>query len=55
LRNPRVLVFLLVWFGINLVFGVGAITFGGETQSIAWLRCLIQSRVLHNSLMPKAG
>jgi membrane associated rhomboid family serine protease len=36
LRNPRVLVFLLVWFGINLVFGVGAITFGGETQSIAW-------------------
>ncbi len=37
LRNPRVLVFLAIWFGINLVFGVTS--FGGagfEGQTVAW-------------------
>jgi membrane associated rhomboid family serine protease len=36
LRNPRVLAFLAVWFGINIVFGVGSIAIGSSAQSIAW-------------------
>ena len=36
LRDPRVLAFLAVWFGINLLFGVGTIPIAGEGQSIAW-------------------
>ncbi len=36
LRNPRVLAFLGVWFGINIVFGVGSIAIGASTQSVAW-------------------
>lgn len=36
LRDPRVLVFLAVWFGLNLLFGVGAVSLNGEEQQIAW-------------------
>ncbi len=36
LRNPRVLGFLAVWFGINIVFGIGAIGVGSNVQSVAW-------------------
>jgi membrane associated rhomboid family serine protease len=37
LRNPRVLTFLGVWFGLNLLFGLGSVSFlVGEGQSIAW-------------------
>jgi membrane associated rhomboid family serine protease len=36
LRNPRVLAFLAVWFGLNLLFGLGSAPFAGETQSVAW-------------------
>ena len=36
LRNPRVLGFLGVWFGINIVFGVGSIAIGAEGASVAW-------------------
>lgn len=36
LRNPRVLAFLAVWFGINIVFGIGSIAVGTSAQSIAW-------------------
>jgi membrane associated rhomboid family serine protease len=36
LRNPRVLIFLAVWFGLNLLFGVGSVSFVGEDQSVAW-------------------
>jgi membrane associated rhomboid family serine protease len=37
LRNPRVLAFLGVWFGLNLLFGLGSVSFlVGEDQSIAW-------------------
>ena len=36
LRNPRVLAFLAVWFGINIVFGIGAIAVGSAEQSVAW-------------------
>lgn len=36
LRNPRVLGFLAVWFGINIIFGAGSIAIGAPAQSIAW-------------------
>jgi membrane associated rhomboid family serine protease len=36
LKNKRVLGFLAVWFGINIVFGVGAIGVGAAAQSVAW-------------------
>jgi len=36
LRNPRVLMFLAVWFGINIIFGIGSIAVGAPAQSIAW-------------------
>jgi membrane associated rhomboid family serine protease len=36
LRDPAVLAFLAVWFGVNLVFGLGSIPIGGENQVIAW-------------------
>jgi membrane associated rhomboid family serine protease len=36
LRDPRVLAFLLIWFGVNLLFGVGSIGMPGVEQAIAW-------------------
>jgi membrane associated rhomboid family serine protease len=36
LRDRRVLAFIAVWFGINIVFGLGAMPLLGEDQSIAW-------------------
>ncbi|MBV8925766.1 MAG: rhomboid family intramembrane serine protease [Bradyrhizobium sp.] len=36
LRNGRVLAFLAIWFGLNIVFGVGSIAIGMEGQSVAW-------------------
>jgi membrane associated rhomboid family serine protease len=36
LRDPRILAFLGVWFGFNLLFGVGAVMLTGEGQSVAW-------------------
>ena len=36
LRNPRVITFLAVWFGINLLFGVGSLPIFGEDQNVAW-------------------
>lgn len=36
LRDPRVFAFLVVWFGINLLFGVGSFPLAGEGQDIAW-------------------
>ncbi len=36
LRDPRVVAFLAVWFGINLIFGAGGIGVGGEDVSVAW-------------------
>jgi membrane associated rhomboid family serine protease len=36
LRNPRVIAFLAVWFGLNLLFGLGSAPFADETQSVAW-------------------
>lgn len=36
LRDPRVLAFLGVWFGLNILFGVGSLSLGGGEQSVAW-------------------
>jgi membrane associated rhomboid family serine protease len=36
LRNPRVLAFLVVWFGVNLIFGIGSLAIGADGASVAW-------------------
>ncbi len=36
LRNTRVLGFLAVWFGVNILFGVGSIAIGADGASVAW-------------------
>ena len=37
LRDPRALAFLAVWFGVNLLFGLGAVTMPGtEGAVVAW-------------------
>ena len=36
LRDPRVLAFLGVWFGLNLLFGIGSLSLDGGEQAIAW-------------------
>jgi membrane associated rhomboid family serine protease len=37
LRNTRVLGFLAIWFGVNIIFGVGSIAIGGgDGASVAW-------------------
>ena len=36
LRNPRVLAFLAVWFGVNIIFGLGSIAIGADGASVAW-------------------
>jgi membrane associated rhomboid family serine protease len=36
LRHPRVIAFLAMWFGINIVFGLGSVPLVGASQSVAW-------------------
>lgn len=36
LRDGRVLLFLAVWFGINILFGVVSLPIAGEDQPVAW-------------------
>jgi len=36
LRNGRVLGFLAVWFGVNIIFGVGSLAIGMDGASVAW-------------------
>jgi membrane associated rhomboid family serine protease len=36
LRDPRVLVFLAVWFGLNILFGAFSLGMPGVEQAIAW-------------------
>ena len=36
LRHPRVIAFLAVWFGINIIFGLGSNPFVAPSQSVAW-------------------
>jgi membrane associated rhomboid family serine protease len=35
-RDPRVLAFLGVWFGLNLLFGLGSVSLTGNEQPVAW-------------------
>jgi membrane associated rhomboid family serine protease len=35
-RDPRVLLFLAVWFGINILFGMGSFSMMGGDQPVAW-------------------
>lgn len=35
-RNPRVLGFLAVWFGVNIIFGIGSLAIGSDGASVAW-------------------
>ncbi|GAB1716489.1 MAG: Rhomboid-like protein [Nitrobacter sp.] len=36
LQNPRVLAFLAIWFGVNVIFGTGSVAIGAEPGSVAW-------------------
>src|SRR6202045_106948 len=36
LRNTRVLGLLAVWFGVNIIFGIGSIAIGADGASVAW-------------------
>jgi membrane associated rhomboid family serine protease len=36
LRDPRVLAFLAVWFGLNFLFGLGSLSLTDDQQSVAW-------------------
>ena len=36
LRDPRILAFLAVWFGVNFIFGVGAVSMPGTEGTVAW-------------------
>lgn len=36
LRNGRVLAFLAIWFGVNILFGATSLSLGGEGASVAW-------------------
>ena len=36
LRDPRVLAFMVAWFGVNLLFGPGTISMPGMDESVAW-------------------
>jgi membrane associated rhomboid family serine protease len=36
LHNGRVLGFLAIWFGVNIIFGVGSIAIGADGASVAW-------------------
>jgi membrane associated rhomboid family serine protease len=36
LRDPRIVVFLLTWFGLNLVFGIIGVGTPGAEQNVAW-------------------
>ena len=36
LSDARVLIFLAVWFGINILFGLGSLPITGSDQPVAW-------------------
>ncbi|MEP7031076.1 MAG: rhomboid family intramembrane serine protease [Pseudolabrys sp.] len=36
MRDGRVLIFLVVWFAINILFGVGSLPITGADQTVAW-------------------
>ncbi|MFL9824943.1 rhomboid family intramembrane serine protease [Rhodoplanes sp. SY1] len=36
LKDPRILGFLVVWFGLNILFGLGSVGMLGVEQPVAW-------------------
>jgi membrane associated rhomboid family serine protease len=36
LRDPRIIIFLVAWFGLNLLFGIGVPSLPGIEQNVAW-------------------
>ena len=36
LRDPRILAFLAIWFGLNLLFGIGSLPIFDGEQPVAW-------------------
>jgi membrane associated rhomboid family serine protease len=36
LRDMRVVVFLVTWFGTNIIFGLGSVALLGTDQPVAW-------------------
>ena len=36
LRDPRVIGFLAIWFGLNFLFGIGSIALTDQDQTVAW-------------------
>jgi len=36
LRDPRIIMFLGVWFGLNVLFGLGSLPIVGPGQTVAW-------------------
>jgi membrane associated rhomboid family serine protease len=34
--DPQIFVFLLVWFGINMLLGLGSLPLNGGDQQVAW-------------------
>lgn len=36
LRDTRILAFIAVWFGLNLLFGLGSLPITGSEQTVAW-------------------
>lgn len=36
LSDRRILIFLIVWFGLNFLFGLGSLSITGSEQSVAW-------------------
>jgi len=36
MRDPRILAFLVVWFGLNLLLGIGSLPLADDGQQVAW-------------------
>jgi membrane associated rhomboid family serine protease len=36
LRDSRIVIFLVAWFGLNILFGIGSTSFPGMDQAVAW-------------------
>jgi membrane associated rhomboid family serine protease len=36
LKDPRVLIFVVLWFGLNLLFGLGSVSLPGISGNVAW-------------------
>jgi membrane associated rhomboid family serine protease len=57
LRDPRFLVFLAAWMGLNALFGLGSVSIGEEGQEIAWqahIGGFIAGLLLFNAFDPMA-